>query len=74
VALAWQLLVADALADGRLVAPFGVKAASGLGYYLVTAAAGHDSRKVAAFRRWLRDEIAATLRQFADNDRLAAAQ
>jgi LysR family glycine cleavage system transcriptional activator len=71
VALAWQLLVADALADGRLVAPFGVKATSGLGYYLVTAAVGHDSRKVADFRRWLRDEIAATMTRFADN-RLAA--
>src|SRR5262245_2922461 len=65
VALAWQLLVADALADGRLVAPFGIKAASGLGYYLVTAADGRDSRKVSAFRRWLRDEIAATMDRFA---------
>jgi LysR family transcriptional regulator, glycine cleavage system transcriptional activator len=61
IALAWQLLVADALADGRLVAPFGIKSASGLGYYLVTAAAGRESRKVAAFRRWVRDEIAATM-------------
>src|SRR5919108_1836468 len=31
VMLAWQLLAADALADGRLVAPFGARAASGLG-------------------------------------------
>ena len=38
VMLAWQLLVADALADGRLVAPFGVSARSGLGYYFATAA------------------------------------
>ena len=65
VALAWQLLVADALADGRLVAPFGVKAASGLGYYLVTSAEGRDSRKLPAFKRWLRDEIAATMGRFA---------
>jgi DNA-binding transcriptional LysR family regulator len=64
VALAWQLLVADALADGRLVAPFGVKAVSGLGYYFATAGDGRDSRKLAAFRRWLRDEIAATMSRF----------
>jgi len=30
VMLAWQLLAADALADGRLVAPFGVRVDSGL--------------------------------------------
>ena len=72
IALAWQLLVADALADGRLVAPFGVKAASGLGYYLVTAESGHDSRKVAAFRRWVRDEIAATMSGFSGARRQAA--
>ena len=38
VMLAWQLLAADALADGRLVAPFGVRATSGLGYWLVSSA------------------------------------
>jgi DNA-binding transcriptional LysR family regulator len=66
VMLAWQLLAADALADGRLVAPFGARAASGLGYYLVTPASGPDSRKVAAFRRWVREEIAATMAQFVE--------
>lgn len=59
VMLAWQLLAADALADGRLVAPFGVRAQSGLGYYLVTPT-GQTSRKVAAFGKWVRQEIAAT--------------
>lgn len=59
VMLAWQLLAADALADGRLVAPFGVRAQSGLGYYLVTHT-GQTSRKVAAFGKWVRQEIAAT--------------
>lgn len=72
IALAWQLLVADALADGRLVAPFGIKAASGMGYYLVTAEAGRDSRKVSAFRRWLCEEIAATMSGFAGGSRQAA--
>jgi DNA-binding transcriptional LysR family regulator len=62
VMLAWQLLVADALADGRLVAPFGSRAASDLGYYLVTS--GRDSRKVTAFKRWIREEVAATMSLF----------
>ncbi|MDW6020826.1 LysR substrate-binding domain-containing protein [Mesorhizobium sp. BAC0120] len=64
VMLAWQLLAADALADGRLVAPFGVRAASGLGYYLVTPASGSQGRKVAAFRRWVKEEIGATMGKF----------
>jgi LysR family glycine cleavage system transcriptional activator len=72
VMLAWQLLAADALADGRLVAPFGVRAASGLGYYLVTPASGPMSRKVAAFRRWVKEEIAATVARLAASDRKAA--
>jgi DNA-binding transcriptional LysR family regulator len=64
VMLAWQLLAADALADGRLVAPFGARAASGLGYYLVTPASSNESRKVAAFRRWVKEEIGATTGKF----------
>ncbi len=64
VMLAWQLLVADALADGRLVAPFGIAAGSGLGYYLVTAAGKQASRKVLAFKRWIADEMARTLSNF----------
>lgn len=65
VMLAWQLLAADALADGRLMAPFGVTAASGLGYYLATPASVRDSRKVAAFRKWVKEEIAVTMATFA---------
>lgn len=60
VMLASQLLAADALADGRLVAPFGITADSGLGYYIVTSAAKKPSRKVAAFTRWLEEEAAKT--------------
>ncbi|RUU31017.1 MULTISPECIES: LysR substrate-binding domain-containing protein [unclassified Mesorhizobium] len=62
VMLAWQLLTADALTDGRLVAPFGVRAESGLGYWLVTAKT--ESRKVRDFKIWIREEIAATMAQF----------
>ncbi|MGX9117556.1 LysR substrate-binding domain-containing protein [Mesorhizobium sp. BHbsci] len=64
VMLGWQLLAADALADGRLVAPFGVRAKSGLGYWLVTSAAKTESRKVRDFKIWIREETAATMAQF----------
>ncbi|TGS71580.1 LysR family transcriptional regulator [Mesorhizobium sp. M3A.F.Ca.ET.201.01.1.1] len=64
VMLAWQLLTADALADGRLVAPFGVRAESGLGYWLVTSATKSESRKVRDFKVWIREEIEATMAQF----------
>ncbi|PAQ10789.1 LysR substrate-binding domain-containing protein [Mesorhizobium temperatum] len=64
VMLAWQLLTADALADGRLVAPFGVRAESGLGYWLVTSASKSESRKVRDFKAWIREEIEATMAQF----------
>jgi DNA-binding transcriptional LysR family regulator len=64
VMLAWDLLAADALADGRLVAPFGVTAKSGLGYYVVTAAAGRPSRNSQKFRRWLEAEVGATMARF----------
>ena len=60
VMLAWQLLVADGLADGRLVAPFGINARSGLGYYLVTAAGRRPSANVLAFKRWIAEEVAKT--------------
>ncbi|ODT20299.1 MAG: LysR family transcriptional regulator [Mesorhizobium sp. SCN 65-12] len=64
VMLAWQLLTADALADGRLVAPFGVRAQSGLGYWLVTSATKRESRKVRDFKAWIREEIEATMAKF----------
>ena len=64
VALAWQLLSADALADGRLVAPFGITVASGLGYYLVSSKMDRPGRKVRDFTTWLREEVAATMARF----------
>jgi DNA-binding transcriptional LysR family regulator len=62
VMLGWQLLVADALADGRLVAPFGICAQSGLGYFMVTSQNRSESRKVRDFKAWMREEIAETMR------------
>jgi LysR family transcriptional regulator, glycine cleavage system transcriptional activator len=64
VMLAWQLLVADALADGRLVAPFGISARSGLGYFLARAAERRPSAKVLAFKRWIVEEVARTMSNF----------
>ena len=60
VMLASQLLAADALADGRLVAPFGITADSGLGYYVATSAAKKPNRKVTAFKGWLEEEAEKT--------------
>lgn len=60
VMLAWQLLAAEALADGRLVAPFGFAAESGLGYWLCTAESAPTRRKVTNFKAWLREELAAS--------------
>jgi DNA-binding transcriptional LysR family regulator len=71
VMLAWQLLTADALADGRLVAPFGVRAQSGLGYWLVTSATKRESRKVRDFKAWIREEIEATMAKFRTLDSAA---
>jgi len=58
IMLAWNLLAGEALKDGRLVAPFGVTAASGLGYYLVTSAKRKPEQKVRNFCSWLRSEVA----------------
>ncbi|RUY25634.1 LysR substrate-binding domain-containing protein, partial [Mesorhizobium sp. M7A.F.Ca.CA.004.12.1.1] len=64
VMLGWQLLAADALTDGRLVAPFGIRAQSGLGYWLVTSSVKAESRKVRDFKVWIREEIEATMARF----------
>lgn len=71
VMLAWQLLTADALTDGRLVAPFGVRAESGLGYWMVTSVTKAESRKVRDFKAWIREEIDATMAQFRTLDSAA---
>ena len=58
VMLGWHTLAMDALADGRLVKPFAEEAETGLGYYLVTSPARGNDRKIAAFKAWIRKEIA----------------
>jgi DNA-binding transcriptional LysR family regulator len=56
--LAWQLLAGEAVADGRLVAPFDTRAPSGLGYWLCTETTQTEAPKVRAFKRWILEEIA----------------
>lgn len=49
--------VDDDLKAGKLVAPFDLKLKSDLGFYLVTPLEMAHSRKVAAFRTWLINQI-----------------
>ena len=62
IMLAWQLIAADALLDGRLAAPLGIRSDLGLGYYVCTAAGIRPSRKVRDFVAWLREAMAETAR------------
>lgn len=59
VALGQSVIVADDLAAGRLIEPFRLRIPSGMAYYLVAPPQMFQSRKVAAFHRWLRQQIAA---------------
>jgi LysR family glycine cleavage system transcriptional activator len=58
VALGQSVIVADDLAAGRLIEPFELRIPSGMAYYLAAPPEMFQSRKVAAFQRWLRREIA----------------
>jgi DNA-binding transcriptional LysR family regulator len=64
VLLAWQTLAADALRAGTLAAPFRERVATGIGYWLVTAARRREPRTVRDFKAWIRDEIGATEAMF----------
>lgn len=66
VMLAWQTLTVDAIAEGRLVAPSGIRAKTGHGHYFITAKGVRESRKVQIFKAWLRRELA---RSMGDLDR-----
>ena len=61
VMLAWQTLTSDAIADGRLVAPSGIRAKTGFGHYFITAKGQRESRKVQVFKAWLRRELARSM-------------
>ncbi len=58
VAITREAQVQDALKDGRLVAPFSRDLLSGEGVYFLAARDRVDAPSVAAFRHWLRAEVA----------------
>jgi LysR family transcriptional regulator, glycine cleavage system transcriptional activator len=60
ITLAWQLICADALSDGRLAAPLPIRADLGFGFWICTAAGTRPSRKVRDFIAWIRAEMAQT--------------
>lgn len=58
VALGQSIVVADDLAAGRLVEPFALRIPSGMAYYLVAPPEAFRRAPVAAFHRWLLQELA----------------
>jgi DNA-binding transcriptional LysR family regulator len=64
VMLAWQTLAAYALEHGQLVDPFGIRVKTGFGHYFVTPEGVREPRKVTAFKSWIRDEMAESMRIF----------
>ncbi|MDK4733076.1 LysR substrate-binding domain-containing protein [Rhizobium sp. CNPSo 3490] len=64
VMLAWQTLAGYSLAEGRLAAPFGIRAKTGFGHYFVTAEGAREPKKVKDFKAWIREEMAGTLALF----------
>lgn len=57
VFLGWETLAADALAMGRLMAPFPDRYATGIAYWFVTTRSAPTTRAVEAFRDWLKAEL-----------------
>lgn len=57
VALGQSIIVADDLADGRLIEPFNLRIPSQSAYYIVGLPGHLDRPKVRAFSRWLRKEL-----------------
>jgi len=59
VALGRSALVADALAEGRLIRPFTVSLPADYAYYVVSPEATADRPKIRAFREWILAEARA---------------
>lgn len=68
VMLGWQMLAGDALADGRLVDPFGIRIGTGLAHYFVTPDSGREPRKVTLFKNWVRAQVEDATRCIAGRD------
>jgi LysR family glycine cleavage system transcriptional activator len=65
IAVAQPILVADDLATGRLVAPFGLRVPTAGAYFLVYPPRSRGLEKVRRFEAWLLDECAAEQRRLA---------
>ena len=63
VALEQLAYVSDALAAGRLVAPFTLSVPKGMRWYLVYRGFQSQQRDFAAFRRWIMHAAAASARK-----------
>jgi LysR family glycine cleavage system transcriptional activator len=64
-ALGDQILVTDAILDGRLVRPFDLDMKDHGGYFIVRAKGSKETAPARAFREWLLSEMAETQRKFA---------
>ena len=62
VMLAWQTLAGTSIVDGRLVMPYPARAKTGFAHYFVTPPSRRETATVLAFKQWVRDEIAETMR------------
>lgn len=62
VMLAWQTLAGYSIIEGRLAVPYPVRVKTGFAHYFVTPPSRRDTRTVAAFKTWVRDEIADSIR------------
>ena len=63
VMLAWQTLAAYSLIEKRLVMPFPLRATTGFAHYFVTPPSRRETKTVTAFKQWVRDEIAESMRR-----------
>lgn len=61
VFLAWDTLANDAIAGGRLVAPFPGRVKTGFSYWFAIPRAARATKAAAIFRQWIRQELEATL-------------
>jgi len=69
VLMAADMMSADAVSDGRLVRPFEHSVDGPQGYWLVVAKGRRDSRKLRAFREWLKVEVPASIRGYLHQSR-----
>lgn len=69
VLMAADMMSADAVSDGRLVRPFAHAVEGPQGYWLVTSKGRRESRKLRAFRDWLKQEVPASVRGYVHQSR-----